>query len=186
MRFCWSYTGFCVTFNYWVCITKVNLAVRIHIEYLFIQQYCFHNNIYKDKTAKWPTVPHSHQATFKDLSQNFINEYAFCTEFWTFETEFLWHSFLNFCISLEAATTNIPLHRTDDTRVIWCQVRAVQWNQDTPIKTAVTWLPYLRLCGGLVLLCRRTCRWFMILSWYTSTSCQWISAADVLVPRNIT
>ena len=83
---------------------------------------------------------------FKDLSQNFISEYAFCTEFGTFEIEWQWHSFLNLHISFEAVTINILLHRTENMRVIWCQVRAVQWIQDTPIKTAVMWLPSLRLC----------------------------------------
>ena len=65
-----------------------------------------------------------------------------------------------------------------------CVTRTHSASSDTQI--TAKWLPSLRLYGGLALSSRRAkCWWFMILSWYTSKSCQWISAADVLSATDI-
>lgn len=39
---------------------QVNQKVRIHSEYLLLQQFFVQNNICHEKSLQWPTFPYSH------------------------------------------------------------------------------------------------------------------------------
>lgn len=109
---------------------QIDWKVSIHSEYFLFSNVLLKNISYK-KTEQWPTLPRLSPQRFRHLSPCVISE---CMTSVQNSRLCEWNhcrQLLALLQHLESVNGKMLFQRTENVKVIWCQVRAMKWMFET-------------------------------------------------------